>query len=246
MKNKLFLIGIGPGSIENMTIRAYKCIEDCEVLVGYSVYIDQVKELCNNKKVIERGMGQEIERCRLAIDEVLHGKKTAILCSGDSSLYGMAGLTFELINHLKLSDKIEVDVIPGITSGISCSSLLGAPIVEDFCTISLSDYMVSWDKILKRLEKAAEADFVIAIYNPKSKARPDHLKEAMEYILKYRSNSTPIGVVRNAYRDNEHITITTIKELDYDAIDMFTTLIVGNSNTYIYNEKMITPRGYKL
>ena len=246
MKNKLFLIGIGPGGIENMTIRAYQCIQSCEVLAGYTVYIEQVKELCEGKRIIQKGMGQEIERCKLAIEEALTGSRTAIVCSGDASLYGMAGLTYELLHKLSLTDEIDVEVIPGITSATSCSSLLGAPIVEDFCTISLSDYMVDWEKILCRLEKAAEADFTIALYNPKSKARPGHLKEAVERLLKHRNSSTPVGIVRNAYREEQNITLTTLGDLDYEMVDMFCTLIIGNSSSYIQNGKMITPRGYKL
>jgi len=246
MKNKLFVIGVGPGKIDNMSVRAYKCIQKCEVLVGYTVYLDQVKELCEHKRVITRGMGQEIERCRLAIEESLKGNMTGILCSGDASLYGMAGLTYELLINMELFDKIDIEVIPGITAAISSSSLLGAPIVEDFCTISLSDYMVSWEKILYRLEKAAEADFVIAIYNPKSKARPDHLREAIKCIEKYKNGTTFVGVVRNAYREDEQITITELNKLDYDAVDMFCTLIIGNSSTYIHEGKMITRRGYSL
>lgn len=246
MKNKLYLIGIGPGGVDHMTLRAFRCIQDSDTLVGYTVYIDQVKELISNKKIIKKGMGQEIERCKLAIEEAAQGRITAILCSGDSSLYGMAGLTYELLNSKNLSSLVEVEIIPGITAAISCSSLLGAPIVEDFCTISLSDYMVDWEKILKRLKKATEADFVIALYNPKSKARQNHLREAVKEILKYRKGATPVGIVRNAYREEEMSTITTLKELDDETIDMFCTLIIGNSNTYISGGKMITSRGYKL
>lgn len=246
MKNKLYLVGLGPGSVEHMTHRAYEVIKASDVLAGYSVYIDQVRHMTQGKKLISRGMGQEKERCELAIEETLSGNKVAILCSGDASLYGLAGLSHEMILKKGLSDVIEVEVVPGITSALSCSSLLGAPIVEDFCTISLSDYMVSWDKIVQRIRLATEADFVIALYNPKSKSRVVHLEEAITRIRKIRDDHTPVGIVRNAYREDQSVWITTLGELEYNDIDMFCTLIVGNSNSYISNGRMITSRGYTL
>lgn len=241
---KIYIVGLGPGDSGNMTYRALEALESSEVLVGYSAYVSQVEELFLDKEIVRKGMGQEIERCKIAIDKACEGKTVCVVCSGDSSLYGMAGLLLQM--KQKDNIDIELEVVPGITSAISCASLLGAPIVEDFCTISLSDYMVPWEKILRRIEAAASTDFVIAIYNPKSKMRPDYLKVAIERISHYRSDATPIGIVKNAYRDDQRIIITTIRDIDYDTVDMFCTVIVGNSNTYIKDEKLITHRGYNI
>lgn len=246
VKGKLYIIGIGPGNEDNMTVRAQKSIRACDVLVGYSAYIEQIKALCDGKKVLSNGMGQEKDRCRAAIEEASKGTTVGLVCSGDPGLYGMAGLTYQLASQMGAYELIELEVIPGVTSAFSCSSLLGAPIVEDFCTISLSDYMVEWDKIINRVEMASKADFTIALYNPRSSVRPDYLQQAVSVVVKYRSEDTPVGVVRNAYREDQTVYVTTLGKLDYDSIDMFCTLIIGNSTTRIIDGYMVTSRGYAL
>lgn len=246
MKGKVYVIGLGPGGLDQMTMRAYKTIESCQVLVGYTVYIEQVQELCRDKEIIKKGMGQEVERGKIAIEKALEGKTVGVVCSGDAGLYGMAGLILELWKNHPDRDRVTCEVVPGITSALSCSSLLGAPIVEDFCTISLSDYMTPWERIISRLEHACAGDFTIALYNPRSLARPDYLEKALQVVLRYRSGDTPVGIVCNAYREGQSVTITTLEKLDPEMVNMFCTLIIGNSKTYLAEGKMITSRGYQL
>lgn len=246
MKGKIFVVGLGPGDSGNMTNRAFQAIESCQVLVGYTVYIEQVKELSEGKEIVKKGMGQEIERGKIAVEKAAAGFTVGVVCSGDGGAYGMAGLILELLKDHPDREQISWEVVPGITAALSCSSLLGAPIVEDFCTISLSDYMTPWDKIITRLEKACEGDFTLAIYNPRSLARPGYLGIAMDVIRKYRTEETPVGIVRNAYREDQSIILTTLKDFNPEVVDMFSTIIVGNSRTYVANGVMITPRGYRI
>ena len=245
MKGKIYIIGLGPGDPDNMTVRAFQAIEECQVLVGYTVYIEQVKRLSAGKEIIKKSMGQEIERGKIALERAASGNTVGVVCSGDAGVYGMAGLILELLKDHPCREDIS-----GSNSRYNlCSVLffsLGAPIVEDFCTISLSDYMTPWEKIILRLEKACEGDFTIAIYNPRSLARPDYLKLALDVIKKYRTGDTPIGIVRNAYREDQSVVLTTLKEFDPETIDMFCTLIIGNSRTYEAHGLMITPRGYRI
>ena len=240
----LNLVGLGPGNMENMTFGALKVINEAEVIAGYGVYIDLIRDYIDGKKVIETGMGGEIARTKAALIEAGSGKIVSLVCSGDASLYGLAGLAYELNSQLGLN--IPIKVFPGITAASSCNSILGAPIVEDFCTISLSDYMTPWEKIEMRLELAAKADFVIAFYNPRSKARPDRLEIALKIIRKSASAKTPVGVVRNAYREDQSSWISTLEDFDCEKVDMFCTVIVGNSNTKVIDGKMVTSRGYKI
>jgi len=246
MKGKIYVIGIGPGDKDNMTFRSIRAIEESQVLVGYTVYIDQVLSMAGDKEIVKKSMGQEVERGRIALEKALEGKTVGVVCSGDASLYGMAGLILELIKDHPQRQEIECEVVPGITSAISCSSLLGAPIVEDFCTISLSDYMTPWEKIITRLENAGAADFVITLYNPRSLARPDYLQTAMEVVRKHRGPQTPVGIVRNAYREDQSVTVVTLEKFDPEMVDMFCTVMIGNSRTYLANGLMITSRGYQL
>lgn len=243
-KGCLSLVGLGPGNVENMTIGALEAVKAAEVIVGYSVYVEQVRPYSEGKRIIETGMGGEIERTKAALQEAEAGHETVLVCSGDASLYGLAGLAHELKEKDGL--QAEIRVWPGVTSAISCNSILGAPIVEDFCTISLSDYMTSWDKIERRLELAAEADFVIALYNPRSKARPDGLEKALKLVGKSLPGNTPVGVVRNAYREGQDSWVSTLGAFDCEKVDMFCTVMIGNRNTRILNGKMITSRGYKI
>lgn len=237
---KLYIVGIGPGSIENMTVRAMEAIKKSTIIVGYSFYIDILKELFKDKEVISTGMHGEIERCNIAIEKVRQGLDTSIISTGDAGLYGMAGPIFELASD------INIEVIPGVTSSFAAAAELGAPIMHDFCTISLSDLLTPWDIIEKRLECASIGDFVIAIYNPKSKGREGHLKKAIDIILKYKSFNTPVGIVKNAGRAENAKLLTTISQIDYDFVDMKTVLIIGNKSTYIKEGYMVTSRGYTI
>lgn len=237
---KLYVIGIGPGGRAHLTYKAVETIKKSEVIVGYTPYIEYLGELVEGKQLFSTAMKGEVERCKRAIEFVKDGKDTAIISTGDAGLYGMAGPILELAKD------IEVEVIPGVTAAFSAAAELGAPIMHDYASISLSDLMTPWDIILKRVENAAEADFVIAIYNPRSKGRKNHLSDAIEIILKYQNPKTPVGIVKNSGRDGNKINITTLDSIDYEKVDMLTVLIIGNSNTYIEDMKMITPRGYNI
>ncbi len=198
---KLYVIGIGPGGREHMTFKAVEVIKKCDVIVGYTPYIRYLGDLTDGKEVFSTGMKGEIERCKAAIDLVRQGKDTGIISTGDAGLYGMAGPILELAKD------IEVEVIPGVTAAFSAASELGAPIMHDYASISLSDLLTPWEVIENRLDKVAEADFVISIYNPRSKGRKDHLKRAIEIISKYRLGNTPVGIVKNSGRENTEINI---------------------------------------
>lgn len=237
---KLYVVGIGPGGREHMTYKAVEVIKSCDSIVGYTPYIEYLGDLVENKELFSTGMKGEIERCKKAIEMVKEGKDTAIISTGDSGLYGMAGPILEL------ADDIDVEIIPGVTSAFSAAAELGSPIMHDYASISLSDLLTPWEVIENRLEKSAEADFVIAIYNPKSKGRKDHLNKAIEIISKYREGKTPVGIVQNSGRENTKITITTLDNIDYNMVNMLCVLIIGNSNTYIKGNKIITPRGYNI
>lgn len=237
---KLYVIGLGPGGRENMTLRAVDTIKKCDVIVGYKPYLEYVEDLIEGKQIFSTGMRGEIERCEYAISEVEKGKNTAIISTGDAGLYGMAGPILELAKN------IEVEIVPGVTAAFSAASELGSPIMHDYASISLSDLLTPWDVILKRVDKAAEADFVITMYNPRSKGRKDHLEKAIELIRKHRSDDTPVGFVRNSGRPNTEVWIEKLGEIDYEKVDMMTVVIVGNSNTYMKDGKMVTPRGYEI
>lgn len=237
---KLYVVGIGPGGRENMTLKAVEAIKKSRVIAGYNFYIDMLGDMVEGKEIIRTGMRGEIERCKAAVLKVKEGFDTSIISTGDAGLYGMAGPILEL------SEGIEVEIIPGVTSSFAAASELGAPIMHDFCTISLSDLLTPWEVIEKRLECAAMGDFVIAIYNPKSMGREGHLEKAVEIISKYKKPQTPVGIVKNAGREGNERVVTTLSNIDYDFVDMKTVLIVGNSATYIKDGLIITPRGYKI
>jgi len=237
---KLYVVGIGPGGRENMTLKAVEVLRRCHVIVGYTPYIEYLGDLKDCKELYSTGMRGEIERCKVAVNMVREGKNTAIVSTGDAGLYGMAGPILEM------ADDIEVEIIPGVTAAFSAASELGSPIMHDYCSISLSDLMTPWEVIEKRIECASAGDFVITIYNPKSKSRVDHLKKAVSIMLKYKSPDTPVGIVKNSGRDGMEKHITILDDIDYDIIDMCCVLIVGNSKTYVKEGKIVTPRGYDL
>ncbi|MBO8163646.1 MAG: precorrin-3B C(17)-methyltransferase [Brevibacillus sp.] len=247
MKGKLFVIGFGPGSFEHITKRARDAIEESEVVIGYTTYVELISGLLTNQKVVSTGMTEEVSRAREAVRQAEQGKKVAVISSGDAGVYGMAGLIYEVLieQGWREAEGVEVEVIPGISAINSCAALLGAPVMHDACTISLSDHLTPWELIAKRIDAAGQADFVIALYNPKSGRRTRQIVEAQNILLKYRSPDTPVGIVKSAYRERERVELTTLgKMLDHD-IGMLTTVIIGNASTFVYDGKMITPRGYQ-
>ena len=240
------MVGLGPGSLRDMTPRARECIVGADVIVGYNTYIELVSDLIADKPVIGTGMMQEIERCQSAVDQALAGKKVAVISSGDPGIYGMAGLVLELTMKYAQNIRPEVTIIPGISAVGASAALLGAPLMHDFAVISLSDLLTPWDVIRKRVEMAAAGDFVIAIYNPKSKRRTSQIREVRDIVLKHRSPLTPVGIVHHATRSGEDKKLSNLDEFTNEFIDMFSLVIIGNSQTYVQDGHMITPRGYKV
>lgn len=235
----IYVVGIGPGGHDTMTYEAMRTIEKSDVIVGYKTYIDLIKDLIKDKHVVSNGMKQEIDRVKKAVEISKIGKTVAVISSGDAGVYGMAGLVLEM------AEDEEVKTISGVTASTAAAAVLGAPLMHDFCHISLSDLLTPLDLIYKRVELASQGDFVICLYNPRSKGRPDYLKHAFEIMKKYKLGSTPVGVVKNAERENQKVHICTIDTIDYESVDMLSIVIVGNSSTYIKNNKIITKRGYE-
>jgi cobalt-factor III methyltransferase len=244
---KLWVIGFGPGSSEHLTKRAKEAIEESDCVIGYKTYVELIQNLLTNQEVISTGMSEEVTRAQAAVRLAEGGKKVAVISSGDAGVYGMAGLVYEVLVEKGWSEEtgIEVEVIPGISAINSCAALLGAPVMHDACTISLSDHLTPWSLIAKRIEAAAQADFVIALYNPKSGRRTRQIVEAQRILLKYRSPETPVGLVKSAYREKQDIVITNLGDMLNHDIGMLTTVMIGNSSTFLYGSKMITPRGYQ-
>uniref|UniRef100_UPI000D3A3D95 precorrin-3B C(17)-methyltransferase n=1 Tax=Klebsiella pneumoniae TaxID=573 RepID=UPI000D3A3D95 len=237
----LSVIGIGPGSQAMMTMEAVEALQAAEIVVGYKTYTHLVKAFTGDKQVIKTGMCKEIERCQAAIELAQAGHNVALISSGDAGIYGMAGLVLELVNKQQLD--IEVRLIPGMTASIAAASLLGAPLMHDFCHISLSDLLTPWPVIEKRIVAAGEADFVICFYNPRSRGREGHLARAFALLAASKSADTPVGVVKSAGRKKQEKWLTTLGEMDFAPVDMTRLVIVGNKATYIDNGLMITPRG---
>ncbi|MCA6221877.1 precorrin-3B C(17)-methyltransferase [Photorhabdus antumapuensis] len=240
----LTVIGIGPGNESMMTQDAIAAIREAEIIVGYKTYTHLVKHLTMDKEVIKTGMCKEIERCQKAIDLALSGRKVALISSGDAGIYGMAGLVLELVCQQQCD--LEVKLVAGITASIAAASLLGAPLMHDFCHISLSDLLTPWPMIEKRIIAAAQADFVICFYNPRSRGREGHLAKAFELMRPWKAAQTPVGVVKAAGRKKQDKWITTFGEMDFSPVDMTSLVIVGNQTTYCRDGLMITPRGYEL
>ena len=239
---KVYAVGLGPGGKEMMTEEAISAIEKSDVICGYTVYVDLITSMFPEKETFTTPMKKEIDRCKWALETAQSGKTVAMVCSGDSGVYGMAGLLLQLLHSYK---DVEVEVVPGITAAISGAAVLGAPVGHDFCVISLSDLLTPWDLIVKRLERAAEGDFITCLYNPRSKKRIEHLTTACNIMLKHRSEDTVCGWVKNIGREGEEYRICTLKELDNEPIDMFTTVFIGSSQTKLVDGKMVTPRGYE-
>ncbi len=245
-KGTIFLVGFGPGAEEHMSFRARQAIVESDVVIGYSTYIKLVSELLDGKEVVKKGMTEEIDRCVEAYEHAKAGKKVALISSGDIGVYGMAGPTYEVLlqSGWTPDSDISVEVIPGSTALSACASLVGAPLTHDFCSISLSDLLTPWPTIIKRLDAVGKSDFVIALYNPKSGRRTRQIEEAQRVLLQYRSPDTPVAVVKSAYRELQDIQMTTLSEMTECKIGMLTTVLIGNSSTFMQEGLMITPRGY--
>lgn len=242
MEGKLFVVGIGPGDYEQMTIRAAKILESSDTLVGYSLYIDLVREHFPGKEIIATGMTGEAERCRKALERAAEGHVVSIICSGDAGIYGMASLVLEMAPEYP---QVQVQIVPGVTAACSGGALLGAPLGHDFAVISLSDRLTSWQVIEKRLRAAADSDMAVCLYNPASRLRPDYLGRACRILLDYRKPETVCGVAENIGRDREVARIMTLGQLAEMPAGMFMTVFVGSSETKKVGDWMVSPRGYK-
>ncbi len=235
---KLYVIGIGPGGLEHMTLRAKEAIEESNIVVGYNKYIDMIKPLVENKELFSTGMRGEEVRCRKALELSKEDNTVALISTGDSGIYGMAGLI------LQMQKDENVEIITGVTASSAAGSVVGAPLMHDNCNISLSDLMTPYELIKKRVRNAADADMIISLYNPRSKGRPHYLREAIEIIKEYRDLNTPVAVVRHALRDGQEYKLFNLENFDEEVVDMFSIVIVGNSQSFVKEGKFITPRGY--
>lgn len=235
---KLYVIGIGPGGLEHMTLRAKEAIEESNIVVGYNKYIDMIKPLVENKELFSTGMRGEEARCRKALELSKEDNTVVLISTGDSGIYGMAGLI------LQMQKDENVEIIPGVTASSAAGSVVGAPLMHDNCNISLSDLMTPYELIKKRVRNAADADMIISLYNPRSKGRPHYLREAIEIIKEYRDLNTPVAVVRHALRDGQEYKLFNLENFDEEVVDMFSIVIVGNSQSFVKEGKFITPRGY--
>jgi len=248
-KGKLYVVGIGPGHHDHMTYRAKQVIEESEVIVGYDTYVSLVEDLISGKEVYRYPMTQEVDRANQAIQFAENGRIVALVSSGDPGIYGMIGLIYEILADKKWNRGagIYVECVPGVSSLNSCSALVGSPLMTDFAVVSMSDLLVPWEMIVKRVEAAALGDYVTVIYNPASKKRVHQLQDTRDIFLKYRNPETPVAIVKGAYRESQAVVLTTLKDIlnHSNMLGMITTVIVGNSSTYNYEGMMINPRGYR-
>ena len=248
-KGKLYVVGIGPGHHDHMTYRAKQVIEESEVIVGYDTYVSLVEDLISGKEVYRYPMTQEVDRANQAIQFAENGRIVSLVSSGDPGIYGMIGLIYEILADKKWrrGAGIYVECVPGVSSLNSCSALVGSPLMTDFAVVSMSDLLVPWEMIVKRVEAAALGDYVTVIYNPASKKRVHQLQDTRDIFLKYRNPETPVAIVKGAYRESQAVVLTTLRDIlnHSDMLGMITTVIVGNSSTYNYEGMMINPRGYR-
>lgn len=239
--HKLFVVGLGPGGADGMTVRAQNVLRASDMIVGYTVYIDLVRADFPDKEFLSTPMRKEVDRVRLALETAAQGRTVALICSGDAGVYGMSGLCEELLPQYP---GVELETVPGVSAVLSGAAILGAPLMHDFAVISLSDLLTPWEKIETRLLAAAEADFVICLYNPSSHKRHDYLQRACDLILRFASPETVCGIARNIGREGESTQVLTLEKLRDTEVDMFSTVFIGNSQTKNINGKMVTPRGY--
>ena len=241
MSEKIYVIGFGPGEYKQMTVEAIEVMKAVDVIAGYTVYTDIVKEHFPDKEYVNTPMKKEVDRCRLTLDIAKSGKKVALVCSGDAGVYGLAGLMYELSQD----EDVDIEVVAGVSAVLSGASVLGAPLIHDFAVISLSDLLTPWERIEQRLDAAAKADFAICLYNPSSKKRADYLSKACQIMMKTKSEDTVCGLVENIGREGQRYEVLSLKELEKTEVNMFTTVFIGNSQTMNIKGKMVTPRGYK-
>lgn len=238
---KLYIVGLGPGGGSDMTLKARETLGKCDILAGYTTYIDLIRGEFPDKELLTTPMRREEERCRMALERVVSGSTVGMVCSGDPGVYGMAGLCYELSREFPT---VDIEVVPGVTAATGGAAVLGAPLMHDFAVISLSDLMTPMEKIEARLDAAAMADFVLCLYNPSSRKRSDYLRRACDIVLRHRSGDTPCGYVRSIGREGEAAVVLTLSELREAQVDMFTTVYIGNSQTMLMDGKLVTPRGY--
>jgi len=248
MTGKLYIVGVGPGHHDHMTFRAKQVIAESDTIVGYETYVNLVEDLIEGKEVHRYAMTQEVERAHQCIDLAKAGKIVSLVSSGDPGIYGMAGLIYEMLAEERWDRKtgLFVEIVPGVSSLNSCAALVGSPLMTDFAVVSMSDLLVPWEIIVKRVEAAAQGDFVIVIYNPASKKRIHQLQDTRKILLKYRSPNTPVAIIKGAYRESQEVVLTDLENMENhsDKLGMITTVIVGNSSTFRYDDLMINPRGY--
>ncbi|KAF6243037.1 precorrin-3B C(17)-methyltransferase [Nitrosopumilus sp. b1] len=249
MVGKLFIVGVGPGHHDHMTFRAKQAIEESDTIVGYETYVNLVQDLIDGKEIYRYAMTQEVERAHQCIDLAKSGKIVSLVSSGDPGIYGMAGLIYETLAEQGWDPKsgLSVEIIPGVSALNSCASIIGSPLMTDFAVVSMSDLLVPWEIIVKRVEAAAQGDFVIVIYNPSSKKRIHQLQDTRKILLKHRKPSTPVAIIKGAFRETQSVVLTDLDNMENyaDKLGMISTVIVGNSSTYNYKDLMINPRGYK-
>ena len=243
MKNKISVVGIGPGEEEMMTLQAIRTLEKSDVIIGYGVYLELLGERFRHKEFLSTPMKKETQRCRMCFEEAMKGKKVAMICSGDAGVYGMASLMYEIGTEYP---ECELTIIPGITAANSGAACLGAPLNHDYTVISLSDLLTPWELIERRLRAAAQGDFCIALYNPSSRKRADYLRRACDILLENMEEDRACGYAENIGRTGQRHVICTLKELKEQQVNMFTTVFIGNSQTLIQEGKLVTPRGYRL
>ena len=245
---KIYLVGIGPGDAEYLAPAANKALATSDVIVGFRAYIEQIDGLITGKDVVSMELGQELERAAAAVDSANAGRTVAVVSSGDAGIYGMSGPVFRVLTDRDWDgESPEVVTVPGVSAMQAAAAVLGSPLMQDFCAISLSDLLTPWEKIRRRLEAAGLGDFVVALYNPRSQRRQSQLLEAREILLKHRPGTTPVGIVGDAFRPGQRVKITSLQNLEKDAksVDMVTIVVIGNSTTYLHGGKVITPRGYE-
>lgn len=248
MSGKLYIVGVGPGSHDHMTFRAKQVIEESDTIVGYDTYVSLVEDLIKGKEVHRYAMTQEVERAKQCIELAQQGRIVSLVSSGDPGIYGMAGLIYETLAEAGWDPKngLQVEIVPGVSALNSCASLVGSPLMTDFAVVSMSDLLVPWEIIVKRVEAAAQGDYVIVIYNPSSKKRIHQLQDTRKILLKYRKPTTPVAIIKGAYRDSQSIVLTDLQNMENfaDKLGMISTVIIGNSSTYVFKDLMINPRGY--
>ncbi|WP_268541525.1 precorrin-3B C(17)-methyltransferase [Candidatus Nitrosotenuis cloacae] len=248
MEGKLYIVGVGPGSHDHMTFRAKQVIEESDTIVGYDTYVTLVEDLIAGKEIHRYAMTQEVERAKQCVDLAREGRIVSLVSSGDPGIYGMAGLIYEVLAESGWDPKtgLQVEIIPGVSALNSCASLIGSPLMTDFAVVSMSDLLVPWEIIVKRVEAAAQGDYVIVIYNPASKKRIHQLQDTRKILLKYRKPTTPVAIIKGAYRDSQSIVMTDLENMENfaDQLGMISTVIIGNSSTYNFKNLMINPRGY--